>query len=392
MRAFPRINYRGLGARGRRGLRLPRALRAGHTRLPPATLLLVVPPVLLGASWLTYAYQAGAAAVFAVAVAAALFAAAQGAALAYVARREPLRLSARDDDDRRFLLDLSGGVRAAANVEQLYEQVAAKIAREFRVECVSLFIRDDASGDFVCRARCGVAEQAGGGHDDFAHLPRLGGDAFVIRRLRNLASPLAVEPRSFDLWARAAPPGARESRDREADVLRRLGARLLVQIKSRERLTGVLALGPRVTARAFSAEEKLLLLSVAGQLALVVENSKLLERMVEEERLKRELAMAAEVQRRLFPERPPPSAAIELAGYCRPARQIGGDYYDFLAFDGGQTGLVVADVAGKGISAALLMSTLQACLRSAGAFYHRADAGHLQPCSADDAAECFGET
>ncbi|HEV2861400.1 MAG TPA: SpoIIE family protein phosphatase [Pyrinomonadaceae bacterium] len=368
MRVFPRINYRGLGARGRRRLRLPRGLRSGLTRLPPETLLLVVPPALLGAGWLAYAYRADAVAVFAVAVAGALFAAAQGAALAYVARREPLRLSARTGDDRRFLLDLSGGVRAAANVEQLYEQVAVKIAREFRVECVSLFIRDDASGEFVCRARCGAGQAGGGrdgaGQDAAAHPPRLGGGAFVVRRLRNLGLPLAVDPQGFDLWVRAAPAAARQARGREAEVLRRLGARLLVQIKTRERLTGILVLGRRAAERAYSTEEKLLLLSVAGQLALVVENSKLLERMVEEERLRRELAMAAEVQRRLFPERPPRSEAIELAGYCRPARQIGGDYYDFLAFGGGQTGVVVADVAGKGISAALLMSTLQACLRS----------------------------
>jgi sigma-B regulation protein RsbU (phosphoserine phosphatase) len=147
-------------------------------------------------------------------------------------------------------------------------------------------------------------------------------------------------------------------------VLRRLGARQLVPVNARERLTGVLALGPRAEGQTYSPEEKLLLLTVAGQLALVIENSKLLERMVEEERLRRELAMAAEVQRRLFPEGPPPSEAVELAGYCQPARKVGGDYYDFFDFGGGQTGLVVADVAGKGISAALLMSTLQASLRA----------------------------
>jgi sigma-B regulation protein RsbU (phosphoserine phosphatase) len=74
--------------------------------------------------------------------------------------------------------------------------------------------------------------------------------------------------------------------------------------------------------------------------------------------------MAAVVQRRLFPERPPSSDTIELAGYCRPARGVGGDYYDFLKFETGQTAVMVADVAGKGISAALLMSTLQASLRA----------------------------
>jgi phosphoserine phosphatase RsbU/P len=80
--------------------------------------------------------------------------------------------------------------------------------------------------------------------------------------------------------------------------------------------------------------------------------------------LRRELALASEVQQRLFPDRPPTSDSLELAGYCQPARGVGGDYYDFLALDDEQIGIAVADVAGKGISAALVMSIVQASLRS----------------------------
>jgi sigma-B regulation protein RsbU (phosphoserine phosphatase) len=84
------------------------------------------------------------------------------------------------------------------------------------------------------------------------------------------------------------------------------------------------------------------------------------------------LELAAEVQQRLFPSGAPQSAAFELAGYCRPARGVGGDYYDFLAFDGGSYGVTVADVSGKGMSAAILMSTVQASLRT------QAAAGRIQ--------------
>lgn len=369
MRVFPRINYRRMGAKGGHRRRVP-----GRARTGPLTPLLAVPPLLLAASLLAYAY-AGPGALLLLASAAAALATAQGFALRRLSGRRPLHLSAQDGEDRRFLLDLSGGVRAAANVGQLYEQVAGKIAREFGVGSVSLFIRDEASGDFVCRVTYG---RLAGAPPTDAQASRLGGGDFVIRRLRHLASPLAVGSGSFDLWVQTAPAQAREARAREAEVLRRLDARLLVQVNARDRLTGVLALGPRASGRAYTAEEKLLLLSVAGQLALVIENSRLLERIVEEERLRRELLMAAEVQQRLFPERPPPPGAVELAGYCQPARKVGGDYYDFFDFGGGQTGLVVADVAGKGISAALLMSTLQASLRA------RVADGH--PDAAEDGA------
>jgi len=99
----------------------------------------------------------------------------------------------------------------------------------------------------------------------------------------------------------------------------------------------------------------------------VIENAQLVRRKAEEERLRTELEFATEVQRRLFPERPPTLASLELSGVCHPARGVGGDYYDFLVLGPGQVGIAVADVAGKGISAALLMSTVQASLRSQAA-------------------------
>jgi sigma-B regulation protein RsbU (phosphoserine phosphatase) len=107
-----------------------------------------------------------------------------------------------------------------------------------------------------------------------------------------------------------------------------------------------------------------LLRSVASQLALMIENSHLTDRIVEQERLRRELALASEVQKRLFPEKAPDVRSAQLVGYCLPARGVGGDYYDFLRIGSDQLGVALADVAGKGIAAALVMSVVQASLRS----------------------------
>jgi len=78
----------------------------------------------------------------------------------------------------------------------------------------------------------------------------------------------------------------------------------------------------------------------------------------------RDLAIAKQVQTRLFPQRQPLIRTLVYAGICHPARTVGGDYYDFLDLGGGRLGLVLADIAGKGIGAALLMANLQAALRS----------------------------
>jgi len=88
------------------------------------------------------------------------------------------------------------------------------------------------------------------------------------------------------------------------------------------------------------------------------------ERAEAERRVAQELEIAKQVQARLFPQDLPPLRTLEYAGTCRQARQVGGDYYDFLATGREQLCLVIGDVAGKGIGAALLMANLQANLRS----------------------------
>ncbi len=83
-----------------------------------------------------------------------------------------------------------------------------------------------------------------------------------------------------------------------------------------------------------------------------------------ERRAAHDLAIAKQVQTRLFPQRQPLTRTLLYAGICHPARTVGGDYYDFLDLGNRRLGLVVADIAGKGIGAALLMANLQAALRS----------------------------
>ena len=88
------------------------------------------------------------------------------------------------------------------------------------------------------------------------------------------------------------------------------------------------------------------------------------ERVEAERRVAQEFAIATQVQSRLFPQSLPQLKSLEYAGACIPARAVGGDYYDFLSLSPDRLGFVIADVAGKGIAAALLMANLQANLRS----------------------------
>lgn len=271
------------------------------------------------------------------------------------------RLAPKVYDERRILFDLGQAARASASLDQLFNLVVRQIEEALQTTCVAILVRDDDSGDYVCR----ISTQQGGE-------PRgsLSGDAFIVKRLRNLSAPLGVNPQEFEAWTRSlasAPRQVKEERQREIELLQQLDSRLLLQILMRNELVGIISLGPRASGRPFSAEDKRMVAAVAGQLAFIIEHSKLIGRIVEEERLRRELALATEVQQRLFPSRPPATESLDLSGFCQPAREVGGDYFDFLKLDGGAIGLAVADVAGKGIAAALLMSIVQASLRSLAA-------------------------
>jgi serine phosphatase RsbU (regulator of sigma subunit) len=84
----------------------------------------------------------------------------------------------------------------------------------------------------------------------------------------------------------------------------------------------------------------------------------------EQREMEREVEIAQAVQLRLFPQTAPSASGLDCHGLCRPVRGVAGDYYDFLPLGPGRLGIAVGDVAGKGISAALLMASLQASLRS----------------------------
>ena len=375
MRIFPRFFRIRIKTQARRVRQMRRRLSVERALLALEVLLLVLVLVFsFTGRRAAYLNQLGSSAdVIALGLLLAAFAALHLLIKRYLEPAIVRRFSPPAYDERRILLDLSHTARAATNVDQLYRMVVQMIGDALRTENVSIFVRDDATGDFVCRMTTGqdapaeCAEAFGGAYHNSEQQLVLKRDAFVVKRLRHLTAPWDIGAEELDTWMRAldgAPAPEQQRRAKECSTLRAVSSCLLLQIKMKNQLIGILSLGPRGSHHPFSVRDKELLTSVAGQLALIIENSKLVERMVEEERMRRELELAAEVQQRLFPSQAPLSSSLELYGFCQAARKVGGDYYDFIRFENNQIGVAVADVAGKGISAALLMSTVQASLRS----------------------------
>ena len=97
---------------------------------------------------------------------------------------------------------------------------------------------------------------------------------------------------------------------------------------------------------------------------LAIENSRLFKEAVEKERIEKELEVAASIQKMILPKTIPQIEGFEIAGMNVPTKQVGGDYFDVIPLPDGKVALVIADASGKGVPAALLVTTLQACLRA----------------------------
>jgi serine phosphatase RsbU (regulator of sigma subunit)/anti-sigma regulatory factor (Ser/Thr protein kinase) len=153
------------------------------------------------------------------------------------------------------------------------------------------------------------------------------------------------------------------------EALREAGVVLVVPLVVDNQLLGTINLGPRRSEQDYTSDDRALLATLASQLAPAVRLAGLARRQEEEaarrERIDQELQVARVIQQTLLPRDLPPIPGWEIDAFYRPAREVGGDFYDVVPIDGGRAVVVQGDVTDKGIPAALVMATCRAALRAA---------------------------
>jgi len=247
-------------------------------------------------------------------------------------------------DARLILQDLAEKARTVTSRAELAELLQQHLKKALHPKTFACYF---AEGDSKLVAECGNVPR--GAETLSAHSITLG--------------LLTLRGKSWDVPL----PGEEEEEDLR--VLAPLAPECLVPILDHAgQLSGLLVLGQRLSEEPYSSEDKRLLDSVASQAGIAIENMGLAEKMAErmevDRRVARDMEIAREVQSRLFPQFLPPLQTLQYTGACIQARVVGGDYYDFLDLGTGRLGIVLADISGKGIAAALLMANLQANLRS----------------------------
>jgi sigma-B regulation protein RsbU (phosphoserine phosphatase) len=275
----------------------------------------------------------------------------------------------------QLLAEISDEARNFTETAPLIETIIHRLSDTLHIDRIAVFLRSGES--FQLQFATGVPISPG----FFPTLPATG--TTIANLARPKAAPANVYRDDPSSWLVDAT-------DQERTALADLSTELLVPLPGRNRLVGVIALGPKSSEEPYSRTDRQLLQTIASQTGLALENAELLESLTAElaqrASLNREIEIAREVQERLFPQAIPNVPGIGLAGFCRPAQFVGGDYYDFFLIP--QPGphpetapttrvaIAIGDISGKGISAALLMASLRASLRSVATLQQPDGAGN----------------
>ncbi len=134
-------------------------------------------------------------------------------------------------------------------------------------------------------------------------------------------------------------------------------------IKTHDKLRGYLTAVKKGSA-IFNEDDIEAINTFSDYASVAIENSMLLEQSIEKERLEKELDVAREIQRKILPEKNPQLEGISISSVFIPAFEVGGDYYDFFKLDNNKIGFIIADVSGKGISAAFIMAEIKGIFES----------------------------
>lgn len=264
-------------------------------------------------------------------------------------------------DAQQILTELTSELRTTTNMRQVQELTAKIIQQALYASNVTIFLRNGkrdfssaVSSDYYEREKLSRAVERE------LHLPD---EAFVLQRVQETRQPAEIDwddPYSPVATQLAAMANGDAAAQQEFDTLRELKTNLVLPLAAKNELLGVLALGPRAGDLPYSREDKRMLMNVAGQTAMALENSRLIEQKIEleaqNEQRAKELEEARQLQLSMLPKKVPTLPHLEIAAYMKTATEVGGDYYDFHVAEDGTLTIAVGDATGHGLRAGMMVT------------------------------------
>ena len=246
-------------------------------------------------------------------------------------------------DIRYVADDIARELSSILDPEQLKESIVSMLKEEMLIEKVRLCMKAENENRFVLLA------QRGDTNPNMSYSP---GDQ-VLTELASRDRPVLMDE--------LKQPHLQSPL---LEILTAENMQMLVPMHNRGELEGFIALTNKISGYNYNYEDITTLNILSNQLVVALSNARLYQESLEKQLLEEELSLARQIQRDLLPKNLPSGVDFEFAAYSEPSRYVGGDFYDFLETKNNTTGIVIADVSGKGMPAALMVSQIQAMMRS----------------------------
>jgi len=250
--------------------------------------------------------------------------------------------------EMKSLQDLGKVISSIFNLEELLRAIIQNATIVMKSKRCSIILVNDKTGDLYIKVAKGMDEA-----NDFTENIKLktGGliTDFCIKQKQAL---LVTDIETDDRF-----PETKEAKYKTKSFI-------AVPLVINDRVIGMISITEKYNYEIYNASDLQLLQIFANQAVIAIENARLYERLVVREKLERELEIAHNIQMSMMPQKYPDIKGISIAGVAIPAKEVGGDYYDFLPISESKVGITIGDVSGKGVPAALMMVMIHSILRA----------------------------
>ena len=256
---------------------------------------------------------------------------------------------------RKMLLALSQDLPTLIKLDEILKRVSQTLKSTMEVEEIIISIIESEGEAFRIYNRIGIPESF---------------ECDFLEYSPGLSRLLSQKKGCVTFYKMEDESEFKDFIEEELEKIKSAGLVLAIPMFLRDRLKGMILLGAKISGDIYTQEELDILLTVAGQTAVAVENARLYLKELQQQRAEEELKIARRIQQELLPKEPPQVKGLEIAGCSLPATEVGGDYFDYILQNHRRLLVFVGDVSGKGMPAALYMSKVQGMVQMAGSLYH----------------------
>ncbi|HRE41634.1 MAG TPA: SpoIIE family protein phosphatase [Ignavibacteria bacterium] len=254
---------------------------------------------------------------------------------------------------RQSLLDFTRELPYLNNINEIFKKVITSVSDLMAVKNISLWIKDKEYEELLDRNYVKY-------FNNHLEMRESENDTFLERIYSENKEPVLFY--ESDLMNMNLT-------DLEIEIIKKRNITISVPIVLKSRVIGALQFGQKGSEKPYSDEDIDLLKTLASQCAISFENARLQREELAKEKIEEEIKVAKQIQDELKPTIETDITGLDISSYSQPAKMIGGDFYDILKIDENKILVVVADVSGKGIPAALNMSKIQAMLKFASGVF-----------------------